>query len=169
MRRSTTGFLTTHTGSLPRPPDLIRTMFGREEGVPVDPAGATIRVPITTTWPSPPSSTSRSSPGAAAVSFEASNPRHAHEWRVFERVTLPAGKVVIPGVLDSTTSFIEHPDLVAERIGRSARLVGRDNVIGGTDCGFGTWAGQAAVDPDIVWAKLVSMAEGARRASRESW
>jgi 5-methyltetrahydropteroyltriglutamate--homocysteine methyltransferase len=106
---------------------------------------------------------------AGAVSFEASNPRHAHEWKVFERVRLPAGTAIIPGVLDSTTNFIEHPDLVAERIGRYARLVGRENVIAGTDCGFGTWVGQAAVDPDIVWAKLASMAEGARRATREFW
>ena len=105
----------------------------------------------------------------AGVSFEAANPRHAHEWRVFERVKLPAGKVIIPGVLDSTTNFIEHPDLVAERIGRYAQLVGRENVIAGTDCGFGTWVGQAAVDPDIAWAKLASMAEGARRATREFW
>ena len=105
----------------------------------------------------------------SAVSFEASNPRHAHEWRVFESVKVPAGKVIIPGVLDSTTNFIEHPDLVAERIGRYARLVGRENVIAGTDCGFGTWVGQAAVDPDIVWAKLASMVEGARRATREFW
>src|SRR5215467_14242888 len=105
----------------------------------------------------------------AGLSFEAANPRHAHEWRVFERVKLPPGKVLIPGVLDSTTNFIEHPDLVAERIGRYARLVGRENVIAGTDCGFGTWVGQAAVDPDIAWAKLASMAEGARRATREFW
>jgi 5-methyltetrahydropteroyltriglutamate--homocysteine methyltransferase len=103
------------------------------------------------------------------VSFEAANPRHAHEWRVFERVKLPADKVIIPGVLDSTTNFIEHPELVAERIGRYARLVGRENVIAGTDCGFGTWVGQAAVDPDIVWAKLASLAEGARLASSELW
>jgi len=103
------------------------------------------------------------------VSFEAANPRHAHEWRVFERVKLPAGKLIIPGVLDSTTNFIEHPELVAERIGRYARLVGRENVIAGTDCGFGTWVGQAAVDPDIVWAKLASLAEGARLASDELW
>jgi len=102
-----------------------------------------------------------------AVSFEAANPRHAHEWRVFERVKLPAGKLIIPGVLDSTTNFIEHPELVAERLGRYARLVGRENVIAGTDCGFGTWVGQAAVDPDIVWAKLASLAEGARLASKE--
>jgi 5-methyltetrahydropteroyltriglutamate--homocysteine methyltransferase len=105
----------------------------------------------------------------AGISFEAANPRHAHEWRVFERVKLPAGKVIIPGVIDSTTNFIEHPELVAERIGRYARLVGRENVIAGTDCGFGTWVGQAAVDPDIVWAKLRSLAEGARLASKEFW
>jgi 5-methyltetrahydropteroyltriglutamate--homocysteine methyltransferase len=105
----------------------------------------------------------------SAVSFEAANPRHAHEWRVFERIKLPPGKVIIPGVLDSTTNFIEHPELVAERIGRYARLVGRENVIAGTDCGFGTWVGQAAVDPDVVWAKLASMAAGARLATREFW
>jgi len=104
-----------------------------------------------------------------AVSFEAANPRHAHEWKVFERIKLPPGKILIPGVLDSTTNFIEHPELVAERIGRYARMVGREQVIAGTDCGFGTWVGQAAVDPDIVWAKLASMAEGARLASREFW
>jgi len=103
------------------------------------------------------------------ISFEAANPRHAHEWKVFERVKLPKDKVIIPGVLDSTTNFIEHPELVAERIGRYARLVGREHVIAGTDCGFGTWVGQAAVDPDIVWAKLASLAEGARLASREFW
>ena len=103
----------------------------------------------------------------SGLSVEASNPRHAHEWRLFERVKLPPGKVLIPGVLDSTTNFIEHPDLVAERIGRYANLVGRENVVAGTDCGFGTWVGQAAVDPDIAWAKLASMAEGARRATRE--
>ncbi len=105
----------------------------------------------------------------AGVSFEAANPRHAHEWKVFERVKLPEGKIIIPGVIDSTTNFIEHPELVAERIGRYARLCGRDNVIAGTDCGFGTWVGQAAVDPDIVWAKLAALAEGARLASREFW
>ena len=106
---------------------------------------------------------------AGAVSFEAANPRHAHEWRVFESVRVPDGKMIIPGVIDSTTNFVEHPALVAERIGRYARLVGRENVIAGTDCGFGTWVGQAAVDPDIVWAKLRSLAEGARLASRELW
>jgi 5-methyltetrahydropteroyltriglutamate--homocysteine methyltransferase len=103
---------------------------------------------------------------AAGISFEAANPRHAHEWRVFETVKLPAGKVLIPGVIDSTTNFIEHPELVAERIGRFATLVGAENVIAGTDCGFGTWVGQSAVDPDIVWAKLGALAEGARIAGR---
>jgi 5-methyltetrahydropteroyltriglutamate--homocysteine methyltransferase len=106
---------------------------------------------------------------ATAVSFEGANPRHAHEWRVFETVKVPAGKTIIPGVIDSTTNFIEHPLLVAERITRYAKLVGRDNVMAGTDCGFGTWVGQAAVDPDIVWAKLASLAEGAKLASKELW
>jgi 5-methyltetrahydropteroyltriglutamate--homocysteine methyltransferase len=104
-----------------------------------------------------------------AISFEAANPRHAHEWTVFERVKLPPGKVLIPGVLESKTNFVEHPELVAQRIGRYARLVGRENVIAGTDCGYGTWVGQAAVDPDVVWAKLAALAEGARLASREFW
>jgi 5-methyltetrahydropteroyltriglutamate--homocysteine methyltransferase len=106
---------------------------------------------------------------ASAISFEAANPRHAHEWALFERVKLPDGKVLIPGVIESKSNFIEHPELVAERITRYARLVGRENVIAGSDCGYGTWVGQAAVDPDVVWAKLAAMAEGARLASREFW
>jgi 5-methyltetrahydropteroyltriglutamate--homocysteine methyltransferase len=102
-----------------------------------------------------------------AISFEAANPRHAHEWAVFEDVKLPDGKVLIPGVLESKSNFIEHPELVAQRIGRYANLVGRENVMLGTDCGYGTWVGQAAVDPDVVWGKLAAMAEGARIASRQ--
>jgi 5-methyltetrahydropteroyltriglutamate--homocysteine methyltransferase len=102
----------------------------------------------------------------AGISFEAANPRHAHEWTVFERVKLPEGKVLIPGVLESKTNFIEHPELIAQRIARYAKLVGRENVIAGSDCGYGTWVGQAAVDPDVVWAKLAAMAEGARIASK---
>jgi 5-methyltetrahydropteroyltriglutamate--homocysteine methyltransferase len=105
----------------------------------------------------------------AGLSFEAANPRHAHEWRVFETVKLPDGKVLIPGVIESKTNFIEHPELIAQRIGRYAALVGRENVIAGSDCGYGTWVGQAAVDAQIVWAKLASLAEGARLATRELW
>jgi 5-methyltetrahydropteroyltriglutamate--homocysteine methyltransferase len=105
----------------------------------------------------------------SAISFEAANPRHGHEWVLFERVKLPAGKVLIPGVIESKSNFIEHPELVAQRIGRYAKLVGRENVIAGSDCGYGTWVGQAAVDPDVVWAKLAAMAEGARIASRQFW
>jgi 5-methyltetrahydropteroyltriglutamate--homocysteine methyltransferase len=103
------------------------------------------------------------------LSFEAANPRHAHEWTVFENVKLPDGKLLIPGVIESKTNFIEHPELIAQRIGRFAELVGRENVIAGSDCGYGTWVGQAAVDPRIVWAKFVSLAEGARLASRQFW
>ncbi|MDP2409508.1 MAG: cobalamin-independent methionine synthase II family protein [Pseudolabrys sp.] len=105
----------------------------------------------------------------AAISLEAANPRHAHEWALFETVKLPDGKVLIPGVLESKSNFIEHPELIAQRIGRYAKLVGRENVIAGSDCGYGTWVGQAAVDPDVVFAKLAAMAEGARIASREFW
>ena len=105
----------------------------------------------------------------AAISFEAANPRHAHEWALFERVQLPEGKVIIPGVIESKSNFIEHPELIAQRISRYANLGGRENVIAGSDCGYGTWVGQAAVDPDVVWAKLAALAEGARIASREFW
>ncbi len=105
----------------------------------------------------------------AAISFEAANPRHAHEWTLFEKVKLPDGKVLIPGVIESKSNFIEHPELIAQRIGRYAKLVGRENVIAGSDCGFGTWVGQAAVDPDVVFAKLAAMAEGARIATKEFW
>jgi 5-methyltetrahydropteroyltriglutamate--homocysteine methyltransferase len=104
-----------------------------------------------------------------AIAFEAANPRHAHEWRMFEDIALPEGKLLIPGVIESKSNFIEHPELIAQRIGRYARLVGRENVIAGSDCGFGTWVGQAAVDPDVTWAKLAALAEGARLASREFW
>jgi 5-methyltetrahydropteroyltriglutamate--homocysteine methyltransferase len=105
----------------------------------------------------------------AGISFEASNPRHEHEWRIWEDIKLPAGKALIPGVLDSSTNFIEHPELVAERIVRFANLVGRENVIAGSDCGFSTFAGFTVVDPKITWAKLRAMAEGARIATRELW
>ena len=88
--------------------------------------------------------------------------------RCSRRVKLPDGKVLIPGVIESKSNFIEHPELIAQRIGRYANLVGRENVIAGSDCGYGTWVGQAAVDPDVVWAKLAAMAEGARIASRSS-
>jgi 5-methyltetrahydropteroyltriglutamate--homocysteine methyltransferase len=105
-----------------------------------------------------------------AVSFEAANPRHAHEWKLFEDVKLPGGKILIPGVLDSTTNFVEHPELVAERIVRYASLVGRENVIAGTDCGFSTFARSAlTVHPTVTWAKFEAMAEGARIASEQLW
>jgi 5-methyltetrahydropteroyltriglutamate--homocysteine methyltransferase len=106
---------------------------------------------------------------AATISFEAANPRHAHEYTLFERVKLPEGKTIIPGVIESKSNFIEHPELIAQRLARYANLVGRDNVIAGSDCGFGTWVGQAAVDPDVVWAKLAAMAEGARLATKQFW
>ena len=105
----------------------------------------------------------------SAIAFEAANPRHAHEWAVFEKVKLPPDKILIPGVIESKSNFIEHPELIAQRIGRYAKLVGRENVMAGSDCGFGTWVGQAAVDPDVVWAKMAAMVEGARIASREFW
>jgi 5-methyltetrahydropteroyltriglutamate--homocysteine methyltransferase len=104
-----------------------------------------------------------------AVSFPGANPRHGHEWKVWKDVKLPDGKNVIPGVIDSTSNFVEHPELVADRILQYAGAVGRENVIAGVDCGFGTFAGRLQVDSKIVWMKLASLAEGARLASKELW
>ena len=104
-----------------------------------------------------------------AISLEGANPRHNHEWAVFETVKLPDGKVLIPGVIELKSNFIEHPELIAQRIGRYAKLVGRENVMAGSDCGYGTWVGQAAVDPQVVWAKMAAMAEGARIATKQFW
>lgn len=101
----------------------------------------------------------------AGYSIEASNPRHEHEWRVWEEVKLPEGKVLIPGVVGHATDFIEHPELVAERLVKYARLVGRENVIAGTDCGLGGRVGH----PKIVWAKFEALAEGARLATQQLW
>jgi 5-methyltetrahydropteroyltriglutamate--homocysteine methyltransferase len=102
---------------------------------------------------------------AGSYSIEASNPCHEHEWRVFEDVKLPEGATLIPGVVGHCTDFIEHPDLVAERLVRYARLVGRENVLAGTDCGLGTRVGHES----ICWAKFEAMAEGARRATKILW
>jgi len=104
-----------------------------------------------------------------ALSFPGANPRHGHEWKVWKDVKLPDGKIIIPGVIDSTSNFVEHPELVADRIVQYARVVGAENVIAGVDCGFGTFAGRLQVDSKIVWMKLASLAEGARLASKELW
>jgi 5-methyltetrahydropteroyltriglutamate--homocysteine methyltransferase len=104
-----------------------------------------------------------------ALLFEAANPRHAHEWTVFRDARIPEDKILIPGVISSTTNYIEHPLLVAERICRLCDLVGRERVIAGSDCGFSTFAGFGPVDPDIVYMKLAAMTEGARIASDRLW
>jgi 5-methyltetrahydropteroyltriglutamate--homocysteine methyltransferase len=101
--------------------------------------------------------------------IEGANPRHAHEWAVFRDCRVPEDWIVIPGVISSTTNYIEHPLLVAERIGRYADLLGRERVIAGSDCGFGTFAGFGPVDPDVTYLKLRSLAEGAAIASRRFW
>ncbi len=103
------------------------------------------------------------------LSYEASNPRHEHEWEVFKEIKPPDGKILIPGVIDSVTNFIEHPRLVAQRIMNVANVVGRESVIAGTDCGFGTIAGVSRVDGEIAWAKLATLAEGAKIASSRLW
>jgi len=106
---------------------------------------------------------------AGAFSFEAANPRHEHEWKVWESVKLPDGAVLIPGVISNSTILVEHPELVAQRILRFAKVVGRENVIAGSDCGFATFATSKEIHASIVWAKLQALAEGARIASRELW
>ena len=104
---------------------------------------------------------------ARYVLFETSNPRHAHEWTVFRdrAADIPEDKILVPGVVDTTTNFVEHPELVAQRIERFTDIVGSERVVAGSDCGFGTFAGFGAVDPEIAYAKLTSLAEGARLAS----
>ena len=104
-----------------------------------------------------------------ALLFEAANPRHAHEWAVFRDQKIPDDKILIPGVLSSTTNYVEHPELVAERLVRFAEIVGRERVIAGSDCGFSTFAGFGPVDPDVTYMKLESMAQGARLASERLW
>jgi 5-methyltetrahydropteroyltriglutamate--homocysteine methyltransferase len=104
-----------------------------------------------------------------AVLFEAANPRHAHEWTVFEQVKVPEGKTLIPGVIECQSNYIEHPELVAQRIGRYAHLVGRDHLMAAVDCGFSIHVGSGGVDPDVVWAKLASLAQGAAIASKRFW
>ncbi len=106
---------------------------------------------------------------AGAYSIEAANPRHEHEWRVWEKVKLPKDKILIPGVITHHTTTVEHPRLIADRIIRFAKLVGRENVIAGTDCGFAQGAGVQRVHPKVVWAKFSSLAEGARIATKELW
>jgi len=104
-----------------------------------------------------------------AILFEAANPRHAHEWRMFEEIKPPEGKVLVPGVIECQSNYIEHPELVAQRIERYAKLVGPENVMAGVDCGFSIHVGQGGVDPDVVWRKLAALAEGARIASKRFW
>ncbi len=104
-----------------------------------------------------------------ALLFESANPRHAHEWQVFRDQEVPEDRILVPGVLSSTTNYVEHPELVAERIQRFADIVGRERVIAGSDCGFSTFAGFGPIDPDIVYLKLASLAEGARIASARLW
>jgi len=103
---------------------------------------------------------------ASHVLFETANPRHGHEWATFRdrKADIPEDKILVPGVVDTTTNFIEHPDLVAERLCRFIDIVGEDRVVAGSDCGFGTFAGFGAIDPDIAYAKLKSLSEGAKRA-----
>jgi 5-methyltetrahydropteroyltriglutamate--homocysteine methyltransferase len=106
---------------------------------------------------------------AGAYSFEAANPRHEHEWQVWESVKLPEGKILIPGMITQSSVVVEHPELVAQRILRYAKIVGRENVIAGADCGFSSFAGSTEIHPTIVWAKFKSLVDGARLATRQLW
>lgn len=104
-----------------------------------------------------------------AIQFEAANPRHAHEYTMFEDIKLPEGKVLIPGVIECQSNYIEHPELIAQRIARYAHLVGRENVMAGADCGFSIHVGSGSVDRSVVWAKMAALAQGARIASAQFW
>jgi 5-methyltetrahydropteroyltriglutamate--homocysteine methyltransferase len=106
---------------------------------------------------------------AGAYSFEAANPRHEHEWRIWETVKLPESKVLIPGIITHASNLVEHPETVAQRIARFAGVVGRENVIAGADCGFASFATSCEVHPSVVWTKLSALAEGARLATKELW
>jgi 5-methyltetrahydropteroyltriglutamate--homocysteine methyltransferase len=105
----------------------------------------------------------------AAIQFEASNPRHAHEWIVWKHAHIPEDKILIPGLLTSTSNYVEHPELVAQRIVQFAGIVGRDRVIAGTDCGFGTFAGIGKMDVGISFKKLKALVQGAELASKRLW
>jgi 5-methyltetrahydropteroyltriglutamate--homocysteine methyltransferase len=105
----------------------------------------------------------------AAIAFEASNPRHAHEWAVWKSAAVPDDKILIPGLLTSTSNYVEHPELIAQRIEQFAAIVGRERVIAGTDCGFGTFAGIGKMDADISYKKLAALVAGAALASRRMW
>lgn len=104
-----------------------------------------------------------------AILFEAANPRHAHEWTLFETVKLPDGKTLVPGVIECQSTYIEHPELIAQRIGRYANLVGRDNVMAAVDCGFSIHVGSSGVDTEVIWGKLEALAQGAAIASKRFW
>jgi 5-methyltetrahydropteroyltriglutamate--homocysteine methyltransferase len=106
---------------------------------------------------------------AMGLSLEAANPRHEHEWAVWKEVEMPADKVLLPGLIDTSTNYVEHPDLVAQRIVRFASIVGRERMIASTDCGFGTSAGYGKIDPEIAYLKLGALVAGAAKASRELW
>ena len=142
------------------PPEKIRfhTCYGINEGPRVHDAPLKDMLPVVLKV------------NAGAYSFEAANPRHEHEYHVFENMKLPEGKVIIPGVITHASNIVEHPELIAERIVRFAKLVGRENVIAGADCGFSSQATyQPEVHPTVIWAKFRAMAEGARLASKQLW
>lgn len=188
MKHSTERILTTHVGSLPRPQDVVDLLFAQDSGgeydqealnhalrnVPAD------RIRMHLCWGNYEGPHTHDIPLAkivqivikakpSALLIEGTNPRHAHEWAVWREMQLPDDKLLVPGVIDSVSNFVEHPELVAERVGRYAELVGRERVLAGTDCGFGTFAGFGAVHPDIAYAKLASLAEGAQIATERLW
>jgi 5-methyltetrahydropteroyltriglutamate--homocysteine methyltransferase len=104
-----------------------------------------------------------------ALSLEAANPRHEHEWTIWQEVGLPSDKVLLPGVIDTSTNYVEHPDLIAQRIIRLAKQLGRERIIASTDCGFGTSAGYGKIDPEVAYLKLGSLVRGAAQASQDLW
>jgi methionine synthase II (cobalamin-independent) len=151
-QRSTDRIITTHCGSLPRPDGLVSLLAAEEAGEEIN------RQEL-----------ARELIRASGYSIEAANPRHEHVWRVWEDVKLPHDKVLIPGVVSHCISLVEHPELVAERILRFANVLGRERVIASNDCAFATSAAGDEVHPDVAWAKLNALVEGARLASARLW
>jgi 5-methyltetrahydropteroyltriglutamate--homocysteine methyltransferase len=167
--------LTTHTGSLTRPPEILAFLVSDGEFGKVN--WTSYLFQRIRSWNSPHAFDPPLSEVVDLVlqvraryySIEQAGARHEHEWRLWESVELPEGKVLIPGVVTHHTAVVEHPELVCERIVRLAKLVGRENVIGGTDCGFAGGAYVRRFHPSVQWAKLRALAEGAALASRQLW
>ena len=159
MKHSSSRILTTHVGSLVRPPEVVDVLSRKPDGAPFSADQlAVIRRHV-----------AQAVQMQADCGIEAANPRHEHEYHVWEDIKFPEGKIIIPGVVAHTTNCVEHPELVAERLTRYAKIVGRENVIAGVDCGFAQRLSTSRVHSDIMWEKFRMLSQGAKLASRRLW